>query len=210
MPYCFSCSQVIPQLIFEPDIIEVNDDRFFKLSSMCLVSKCPFTSDDLGRVSPRTFQRYNDEAGYHGGCFAACVRHNFPDPPMRANFLIKFYQCLLATQLPIKTPKLCLVGPSDSGKSSMAQVLFGLTHPENLATISKEKTFGLSMLNEHTQLVFIDEMNADLMPADVAKIFLQGDMLTVSRKHANAEMINNSAGEIFFAYALMTFVVNTF
>lgn len=207
--HCISCSQVIPQLIFDPDIIEVNNGRIFKLSSMCLVSKCPFTSDDIGRVSPRTFQRYNDEAGYHGGCFAACVRHNFPDPPIRANFLIKFYQCLLATQPPIKTPKLYLVGPSDFGKSSMAQVLFGLTHPENLATISKEKTFGLSMLNEHTQLVFIDEMNADLMPADVAKIFLQGDMLTMSRKHANAEMIDNCAGEISFAYALMTFVVNT-
>lgn len=165
---------------------------------MCLVAKCPFVSADLGKVSPRSFQRYNDEAGYHGGCFATCARHNFPDPAMRANFLIKFYQCLLSGQLPLKTRKLCLVGPSDSGKSSMAQVLFGLTHPENLATISKEKTFGLSMINDHTQLVFIDEMNADLLPADVAKIFLQGGMLTVSRKHANAEIIDNSAGKIYF------------
>ena len=55
--HCISCSQVIPQLIFDPDIIEVNNGRIFKLSSMCLVSKCPFTSDDIGRVSPRTFQR---------------------------------------------------------------------------------------------------------------------------------------------------------
>ena len=126
--------------------------------------------------------------------FSTCARQNFPDPAMRANFLVKFYQCLLSGQLPLKTRKLCLVGPSDSGKSSMAQVLSGL----NLATISKEKTFGLSMINDHTQLVFIDEMNADLLPADVAKIFLQGDMLTVSRKHANAEIIDNSAGKIYF------------
>ena len=92
----------------------------------------------------------------------------------------------------------------------MAKVLFGLTHPENIATISKEKTFGLSMINDHTQLVFIDEMNADLLPADLAKIFLQGGMLTVSRKHANAEIVDNTAGKIYHPLFLRTLAGNPY
>ena len=135
-----------------------------------------------------------------GGYFADSVVNSFPDRALRMNFLVKFYQCLLAGQLPLKTPKLCLVGPSDSGKSSLASVLFGLTQRDQVATISKEKTFGLSMVNDSTELVFVDEMNEDLLPADLAKIFLQGGLLTVSRKHVNAQIVQNNAGKYFCPY----------
>ena len=57
------------------------------------------------------------------------------------------------------------------------------------------KTFGLSMVTDTTQLVFVDEMNSDLLPPDQAKIFLQGGMVTVSRKHVNAHIVQNNAGE---------------
>ena len=81
----------------------------------------------------------------------------------------------------------------------MASVLFGLTHGQNIGTISKEKTFGLSMLSDQTQLVFLNEM----MPADIAKIFLQRGMLTVSRKYADAEIVNNSAGKLIHPNCLI-------
>lgn len=44
---------------------------------------------------------------------------------------------------------------------------------EHVATISKKKTFGLSMVTDATQL-FVGDTNADLLPPDQAKIFLQG------------------------------------
>ena len=135
-----------------------------------------------------------------GGYFADSVVNIFPDRALWVNFLVKFYQCLLAGKLPLKTPKLCLVGPSDLGKSSLASVLFGLTQRDQVATISKERAFGLSMVNDSTQLVFVDEMNEDLLPADLAKIFLQGGLLTVSRKHVNAQIVQNNAGKYFCPY----------
>ena len=46
---------------------------------------------------------------------------------IRMTFLVKFYQCLLSVQLTLKTLKICLVGPSDSGKSSLVCVLFCLS-----------------------------------------------------------------------------------
>lgn len=67
-----------------------------------------------------------------------------------------------------------VVGTRDSGKTSWANVLFGLTLPEKTATISREKVFGLSLLNEHTQLIFIDEFTDRLINNDQAKVLFQG------------------------------------
>lgn len=187
--------QVVPQLVFDADIIETTNSRFFKLSSRQFIPGCPYEGKDLGRLSPRIFKRWNETLPLDGGYFAKSVENSFPDRALRMTFLVKFYQCLLSGQLPLKTPKICLVGPSDSGKSSLACVLFGLTQREHVATISKEKTFGLSMVTDTTQLVFVDEMNSELLPPDQAKIFLQGGMLTVSRKHVNAHIVQNNAGE---------------
>ena len=90
--------------------------------------------------------------------------------------------------------KLTLVGPHDSGKTSLVNVLEGLTHPEFFATLSKEKVFGLSMLNSDTQVLFIDELSEEILAADRAKLLLQGGFLTVSRKNCDAEWIKNKAG----------------
>ena len=77
-------------------------------------------------------------------------------------------------QLPLKTRNLLAVGPKDSGKSSWASVFMGLTHEEKRASISKEKVFSFSMIDDDTQLVFIDEWSNEMFGADQAKLFLQG------------------------------------
>lgn len=204
----------MPQITFEPDIIETTGGRFFKLSSMRFFEKCPYTPEMLGKLSPRIFKPFDENVGVNGGYFDDFVQNSFPEKHQKIKFLIKFYHCLLAGQLQLKTPKLCLVGDSDSGKSSLASVLFGLTQRERLATISKEKTFGMSMVNDHTQLVFIDEMSANLLAADLAKVFLQGGIMTVTQKHENARIIDNDAGKfpfniVFFSLHLFRFNGNS-
>ena len=182
------------QLEFDTDIIEISNGNFFKLSSRQFLNRCPYTEDQLGKISPRIFKPFDRMSKIDGGYFESCVKNSFPELEQRTHFLNKFYQCLLCNQLPIKTRKVCMVGPSDSGKSSLAAVLFGLTHPEKVSAISKEKTFGLSMINEDTQLIFIDELSGETLSADQAKVFLQGGMLTVAKKHANARIVENFAG----------------
>lgn len=46
------------------------------------------------------------------------VVNSFPDEATRTRFYVKYYQLLLHGQYPQKETKLCLVGPSDSGKTS--------------------------------------------------------------------------------------------
>ena len=74
--------------------------------------------------------------------------------------------------------------------------MFRLTQREHVATISKEKTFGLIIVTLTTQLLFVDEMNSKLLLSDKVKIFFKVDgMLRVSRKHVNAHIVQNNAGE---------------
>lgn len=156
--------------------------------------KVPYKSGDVGKISPRIFKTYEPNSCSDAEYFSTSVRHCFPSLGERTRFLNKFYQCLLCGQLLLKTTKLTVVGPSDSGKSSWACVLMGLTQKEKIATISKEKVFNLSLLDDDTQLLFIDEMNGKTLQSDQAKIVLQGGMLTVPVKHEKAKIINNKAG----------------
>ena len=194
-------------MTFDPDIIEITGGRFFKRSSRRFTDGCPYQQNQVGVVSPRIFKTMTPEMSTDGGYFKTAVLNSFPEPTTRARFLIKFYQCLLGGQLPMKTTKLCLCGRFDSGKSSFHKVLFGLTQIEHCATISKEKTFGLSMVTSDTLVVFIDEMTKEILPADQAKIFLQGGLLTVARKHNDAKIVENNAGnfntciEMFFHFS---------
>ena len=122
------------------------------------------------------------------------MRNSFPDLTVRINFLNHFYQCLLYGQLPLKARKLVAVGDSDSGKSSWAKVLSGLVPENKTATISKEKVFGTSLIDESTQLIYIDEWSVNTLSSEDAKILLQGGQYTVARKHKAPAMINNRAG----------------
>jgi len=173
---------VIPQLKFNYDLIEVPGGKCFKLSSRNFISS-PFTASQKGFVSPRCFHDYTIEnAGIDGGPFATSIVNSFPETFDRINFLNKLYQVCLYKQLPIKTKKLVACGPSDSGKTSWAQLFFGLFGEHKVASIAKEKAFALSMIQETTEVIFIDEWSDDLLKADVAKTVLQGGLTVQSRK----------------------------
>ena len=105
--------KVMPQLKFDGDIIEVLEGMSFKLSSRQF--KLPYTESQRGLISPRIFHDFKIRSNCDGGYFGSSVLDCFPDVAERTRFLNKFYQCLLAGQLPLKTRKLMVVGPSDSG-----------------------------------------------------------------------------------------------
>ena len=122
------------------------------------------------------------------------MENSFPDLCERVNFINKFYQCFLCYQLPHKTRKLVVVGESDSGKSSWANILFGLIPAEKVAVLTKEKVFGSSMISDDTELLFVDEWNTDMMTSDLLKTLLQGGYFPQSVKHSTPKMQTMSAG----------------
>ena len=121
------------------------------------------------------------------------ILNSFPDPETRVNFLNKFYQCLLAGKMPHKVRKLVVHGPKDPGKTSLINVLFGIIPMTDVASITQERQFAAAMIEEHTQLVVLDEWSEYTLQSDIAKSVLQGGVMVKSVKHKTAKRIENKA-----------------
>jgi len=101
---------------------------------------------------------------------------------------------MLCHQLPHKARKLVVVGESDSGKSSWANVFLGLIPESKVAVLTKEKSFGASMIGDDTQLLYMDEWNQDMVSSDLLKTLLQGGYFPQSIKHKSPKMQTMNAG----------------
>ena len=128
-----------------------------KLSSRCIV-KTLLEANDIGKVSPRIYYDFTVKiTSRDGRYFSYSILNSSPEVPKRVEFLNKFYQCLLYGQLPHKAMKLVVCGTNNSGKSSWARIFLGIMNRLKIVSVTKEKTFDLSMVDEDTKLIFIDE-----------------------------------------------------
>ena len=173
---------IIPQLQFDNDIIEVLGGKVFQISSRSFVP-CPIRPESIGKISPRSFAEYDSTTVPDAGYFEHAIINSFPDQVERINFLNKFYQCLVAGKTPLKVRKLVVAGPRDSGKTSWSAIFHRVIPAQYIATITKERQFSAAMMNEFTQLVFIDEWSTSSMDSELAKTILQGGWMKTSVKH---------------------------
>ena len=109
-------------------------------------------------------------------------------------FLNKFNQCPLYGQLPHKAKKLVVCGANNSGKSSWARIFFDLMNRSKIVSVTKEKTFGLSMVDEDTELIFTDEWSENTLDTSNVKTLLQGGWMVKSVKYQDAQTCDNKAG----------------
>ena len=142
---------------FVHELIEITGGKCLKLSSRCIV-KTPLEGSDIGKISPRIYCDYTyKRTSGDGGYFSHSIINFFLEVPKHVEFLNKFNQCLLYGQLPHEAKKAAVCGTNSSGKSSCARIFFGLMNRLKIVSVLKEKTFGLSTMDEDTELTFIDE-----------------------------------------------------
>ena len=63
-----------------------------------------------------------------------------------------------------------------------------------IVSVTKEETFGLSMVDEDTELVFIDECSENTLDISNVKTIFQGGWMVKSVKHQDAQTFHNKAG----------------
>lgn len=95
--------------------------------------------------------------------------------------------------MPQKVRKLVVSGPKDSGKTSWACVLHRIVPSERIASITNEKQFSASMINDSTELVFIDDWSSQTMQSDLAKTLLQGGWFVTAVKHEQPKCVWNNS-----------------
>ena len=129
----------------------------------------------INQRSPRAFLEFSSEAtGIDAGYFKEGIENSFPDKYTRIAFLKKIYQCLCVGKMPQKCRKLVVEGPRDSGKTTWASVFLAIIPLRFVVSITREKQFSASMLNDDTQIVLLDEWAEDTLESDMAKIVFTG------------------------------------
>ena len=78
---------------------------------------------------------------------------------------------------------MCLVGEPNSGKTSLFTPISRLIPARYIAMITKQKAFNKSLVDENTQMIFLDEAHANLMEPDDWKILTQGGLTAHDRKY---------------------------
>ena len=103
--------------------------------------------------------------------------------------------------------KLCVVGKTDSGKTSWFCPFQGIIPTRNIAGVTRERQFACHLINEDTDIVFIDEWYVDGLNAEDAKKVLQGGLQMLPRKHKKAEKFPYRSGIYITANEMPNFGV---
>ena len=104
--------------------------------------------------------------------------------------------------MPHKVRKLVVHGPKDSGKTSWINVLLGIIPMTDVASITQERQLAAAMIEEHTQLVVLDEWSEYTLQLDMAKSVLQGGFMVKSVKHKTAKCIENKSSLLHYCKSI--------
>lgn len=184
--------EIFKQMTIDFNLIEVKDGMFFDIRKRKFI-ECPLGPEQKGTISPRMFIDFDSKLESDAKYFKEGIMNSFEEDQERAMFLNKFYQCLMAHKMPHKIRKLVVFGPKDSGKTSWLNVLLGVIPSKRVAAITSEKQFAASMIDENTELVFMDEWSENTLNSDMAKTVLQGGMMVKSIKHQSPSIVDNSS-----------------
>ena len=99
-------------------------------------------------------------------------------------YFIRLLNCRIKQH---KEKVMCLVGEPNSGKTSLFTPISRLIPARYIAMITKQKAFNKSLVDENTQIIFLDEAHANLMDPDDWKIFTQGGLTAHDRKYKTSE-----------------------
>ena len=83
------------------------------------------------------------------------------------------------------------MGPEDSGKTTWASVFLGIIRRKFIASITQENQFSCAMINENTQIIFLDEWAEGTVQSHMAKLVLQGGYMVSALKHGNPKILDN-------------------
>jgi len=89
----------------------------------------------------------------------------------------------------MKEKKLLLLGPADSGKTSWFCPFEGIIPSRYIAGVVRDGRFAGHMVNEKTQVLFMDEWTSDSLCCEDAKKILQGGLLMLPQKHKEASKV---------------------
>ena len=178
--------EFVRQLRIQYDLIEVTGGWCFSISQRKFVFE-PVKDADIGKESPRAYIDYKHTKKPDPGYFKQILENSLNELEM-AHFCEYFIRLLNCRIKQHKEKVMCLVGEPNSGKTSLFTPISRLIPARYIAMITKQKAFNKSLVDENTQIIFLDEAHANLMEPDDWKILTQGGLTAHDRKYKTSSL----------------------
>ena len=178
--------EFMKQLRINYDLIEVNGGWCFSISQRKFVLH-PIKDTDIGKESPRAYMEYEHTKTPDPRYFKQILENSLNQLQMAhfCEYYIRLLNCRIKQH---KEKVMCLIGEPNSGKTSLFTPITSLIPARYIAMITKQKAFNKSLVDEHTQIIFLDEAHAKLMDPDDWKILTQGGLTAHDRKYKTSSL----------------------
>ena len=178
--------EFMKQLRINYDLIEVNGGWCFSISQRKFVLH-PVKDADVGKESPRAYIEYDHNKTPDPGYFKEILQNSLNELEMAhfCEYYIRLLNCRIKQH---KEKVMCLIGEPNSGKTSLFTPITRLIPARCIAMISKQKAFNKSLVDENTQIIFLDEAHTKLMDPDDWKILTQGGLTAHDRKYKTSSL----------------------
>lgn len=178
--------EFMKQLRINYDLIEVNGGWCFSISQRKFVLH-PVKDADIGKESPRAYIEYDHNKAPDPGYFKEILQNSLNELEMAhfCEYYIRLLNCRIKQH---KEKVMCLIGEPNSGKTSLFTPITRLIPARYIAMISKQKAFNKSLVDENTQIIFLDEAHTKLMDPDDWKILTQGGLTAHDRKYKTSSL----------------------
>ena len=178
--------EFMKQLRINYDLIEVNGGWCFSISQRKFVLH-PIKDTDIGKESPRAHIEYEHTKVPDPGYFQQILQNSLDQ--LEISHFCEYYIRLLNCRIKQHKEKvMCLIGEPNSGKTSLFTPISRLIPARYIAMISKQKAFNKSLVDENTQIIFLDEAHPKLMDPDDWKILTQGGLTAHDRKYKTSNL----------------------
>jgi len=178
--------EFMKQLRINYDLIEVNGGWCFSVSQRKFLFH-PIQGTEIGKESPKAYIEYEHTKTPDPGYFKQILQNSLNQQEMAhfCEYYIRLLDCRIKQH---KERVMCLVREPNSGKTSLFTPITRFISARYIAMISKQKAFNKSVVDENTQIIFLDETHAKLMHPDDRKILTQGGLTAHDRKYKTSSL----------------------
>ena len=131
-PHC----KVIRPLCVDYNLIEVNEGQCWSIKEQHFL-KHPIKDKDIRHVTLRAFSPYDPNKVPDPKYFTEILENNLTEAEVE-DFCEDFIRLLHHNQERHREKVPCLIGAANGGKMSLFQLILGLVHHSNIATITKQ------------------------------------------------------------------------
>ena len=183
--------QAISQISIDRDLVEVNGGTCWSFRRRRFVPQ-PLDEAEIGRITPRAFTRYDPNEKADAKFFKEIMTNSLNEQDIQrlCQDFLQLFQCQ-EREHKQKVP--CLIGPSNSGKTSLFMATNNIIDVTKVAKVTKQKEFNKAMINEETELINLDEASVSMMDVDDWKTITQGGWTAHDRKWKSAKGFVNRA-----------------